>query len=944
MKTKKVLKYVVPAVGVAALATSLPLALTSCSNDSNTLDVSKDVQWSINENTTYYISKNAPQMPILNGAVKLINGNFSSATITYQWYKNSLPITNGQDANNSQYVVPKDNGIGNYNCVARISYNNKTYTATSPVFIVTNNPVVLTVNATPSKQNLLSNFVGQLQGFGSTLNATLTSMDANLNLKELAATNSIKYEWHKKGLFGDTIVSYGPTFTPTSWGLYYCTTTIISNGQYVTNSSGYKLILPNAIQASLASNVNNYANGNYYLDSKNTSFTLTPSVNKYMGKPVNSNTSVVPATMWLQKTDNGPFTINNNKFTVVHPMANSQQQMTISKPGDYIFVEAMYPTGTTDFTNYATIQNFYYQEFKVLTSQKISIPGIDSITSPQMQQVQRLLANVNNINEFSDPTNLQGIILKKEILKTLGLTNEADVSFKLGTNPGPSHGANTPASYYQVTLTFTALPGYEIVGQNQMTFATGVQGTTVLQNFTANVQKVKQQIVNNLNTAGSIAKLENDLKSHGTIYQSIAKLINSGGTEGSLSTNNGKPGLSGAGKPASYAAQPTPNTESTSGQGNNEESGSSSTQGGTTQNPPASESPTTPNFPANSYTYEVELSPNPGKNAKYTAKLVLKASPGYSFDNNIMTTYTLDLGQLNYYGSVQNLNKFKVPSFVLPLLKLGITSKFINQDWMAYLLSTDVVPYAMQVIFGWQGKASYQGPAVWTLKNGKYSVSYTFKSNDTNKWAFGFTNKPSTTITIDTGLTKLPPNVMNQWISVNPVTQNSVTITKGQSTTLSVSATNNAPQQIRGLFKLKYQWQQLETTPSAGTGSLSGKAGTTQQWVNCTGKGNDSPTFTVSPSQTTQYRCQVSLYPIALINKPIGYPVYSDTITVTVNPTAAPSGPAAGSEGNSSTGSTASGSSTSTPGNPQGGSSSAASDPKAPATPAVKPEPTVKPQ
>lgn len=898
MKLKKTAKILIPSLAATSLIVALPLALTSCSS-SDKFDASKDIQWAVPQQTTYFYSKANPQMPILNGNFTFTNKKFDSATVTYQWYKNSLPM---QNASSSQLVIEKG-GQGNYYCQARINYNGNQYVAQSPIYIVEQSPITLTVQTTPNPtNNFLSNFIGQLDGYCGTLSATLTSTDASINLKELDKEGNIQYSWIQKGIFGDKVVSTSPTFTPTSLGVYYCKVQIIYNGQYLISSSPYKVILPNAIDSTISSNINNHGSGdNYYLGTKEgtQSFTMTPKATKYMGKDLSTVNNLALASMWVKKIDttgnnpNNPLTydvtsttvgsnpstpsapsnptntVDNGKYEVISPMRLGEQSLNIKTPGEYVLIEAMYPQGVESYQDYGQIKNFKYTKVDVSMDQEITIPGIDNNTSTQMTKAQQLIVAQNNIKAFNDPSSVQYKSLQEGILKIFGLTNKATVNFQLSNNPG---NKNKPLKNTNTSSTDSSSSGSSssVVNSNNSSPSTTNQPKETHDTTTSTTPSVPSGNSSSTNTNPPLQRAN--------CYQVTANFTALPGYE-----------LNGTTSFKSFTSiegtTTLPNFETTvKGMKDTFNDDLNNFDGGAKallqdlSNPSTSKiynkirqqiDAKLTNIPDDAYNFKVIMSDNPGEGANFSAKIEFTTTDGYGFDDKGTTKFTMDLGELSkIQGFVQTITPndaiIKALNFAFPKIKDG------------NLLSSNLVGYALDAALGFVGKADFVTPPTWDTSSSPYKVSYTFKTSNPKKFMFNDpkTNKPvdTYTITLQTGVTSLANNHNNPWVNVNSAIESPDKPIVNKPVTLSVTANLKLPDQLKSLsqlLQLNFQWQSSTSN------------GNDAQWKDIEGANKAIYTFTPTSTSTTYYRCKVTLSPIVIDSIHLGESLYSNVVTVT---------------------------------------------------------------
>ncbi|GAA5414863.1 hypothetical protein [Ureaplasma ceti] len=1039
MKLKKTAKILMPTLAIAGLVVSLPLALTSCSSNAQ-FDPNTEVEWAVPRQTTYFYSNANPQMPILNGNFYFKDSKYQASNVTYQWFKNALPITN---ANSSQFVV-NQGGKGNYYCQARMTVDGNQYVATSPVYIVTGSPISLNIQSTPNPTgSFWTKFFGQVDGYNGTLNAILTSTDASVNLQQLNEQGNIQYQWIQETILGQTVVSTNPNFVPTNPGLYRCKVQIIYNGQYLITSSSYKILLPNAIDSSLTSNINNVgSNGNYYLGTKSgtEAFTLTPTFKSYntatnvaqglehgnfdfdwavkellkalLGDAnVNSilknylkeidkllptvksiileklkevlatyspeiiklvsdainqlgtsaklpetvinwlqnNSSnviklaipaiekllsgnidkltlpnpdtIIPngnplskviskdlpkgtgygipnnlqlATMWIKKIDtssNNPDnpltlsavqglaklsaeaqandssaknsfsstttnptpatptsstsgdapsksstpapsisssdTIYNGEYQIIKPMRLGEQPLNVNTPGKYILVEALYPRGANTYTEYGQIVNFKYTTVNVDMAKKIWIPGINDSSSTQFTQAQSVIVAQNSLSAFNDPNSKDYQFLQTKILNIFGLTGKANVEFILGKNPGnknkplngkPNSEPLTAADCYKVTVKFTALPGYELEGTTSFTSITSVEGTTTLPKFMSTMQGMKSEFATDLNNYAKTLKVKDPNAPRAT--QALVDDLNKG--------------------PANSVMY-----KEMSGQIN------------------AALSKLDPKIPADSYTYKIQLSPNPGIGKNFSAKIIFTAVQGYGFTDAGLTTFSVDLGTLDQVHGYAAIIK-QPNANLMKALNVGF-AQINNGD----ILSSPLIGYALELAFGYNGQAKYVGPATWDQTKSPYSVTYTFKTVDKNKFVFsngkGGTSE-TWSVTFKTKVTKLNANHNNPFIQLTPVTKTA----NGSDTVLSTSGQIvNVPKQLSSIetfIQLNYQWQEATSDDASAT------------WSDIPGA--NKATYSFKPSGSKYYRCKVTISPKLLTTITIGEPIYTSPLNV----------------------------------------------------------------
>ena len=937
MKFKKTLKYVVPAVGVAALAVTLPLALTSCKSDdgqsiniNGTVLTSNSIEWTYSRDQTYWVNAKSPELPILNGNIYVGKDNSILNTkgvqVTYQWYKNAVPIQNEADANSSQYVVKTlEKYPSNYFCVARISYQGKQIVSTSPLFIVEPSPLSASIEyLNPTRK---PKFLSSVDGFNSQLKAVATSTSTNFDLPSEIKKGNVQFQWMKKAiLFGqDKIVGQQEVFSPSEPGIYYCNITVIKDGQAVTVKTKDEVVLPNTLVSSIKSDNNSQTentktSGNTFYLKQTGETTLTASLDSYMGQTPSapsapsapssrnkrSTLSGVYATMWLKKVDDaGGYASNEmlGNYEIVAPMSSDDHSVKLGKneTGDYLLVEAIYPQGTqpSDLTNYSNITGIKYTDVKVEPTRNINLDKLDPAA---IAKVRDTINEQTQVSNFLNQTSTGYKNLVSTILKELGLIGKANVEFTVNNGNESAiekqtsdSDDNNQTSNTNVTVTVTLKPanGYNFENKTLGTWTTNIQKYQVLNNFASLVNStngtkkdnIVTQLKSNLNQSNYNTWLTN-VKEDGTTYNQIMNIITGKSEEVVTSKQD-------------------------------------------------------VNIPSNSFKMKINFINNGSAASKKTTttssdsdgnssvKIVYTANPGFVFDNkgntqleytysNIANGFAIDptnttiTSLLPKIGGLLDLGGIIEKLFPQITPYLGIINKVLQDP---YIWGSNLGAEIVKLISGLGGKTTIEGDPV-VAASGKYKTfTYTFKTNNPNKWKFPSTaaskkdlSSDTTTITLQTKIPKdkeLPLNYTNGWISIPTISSSNETkpSSKEGSTTLTVNATIAAPSFLSSFLKLNFEWYQQ--TPATET---DGKQ--TQEWTYISDQ-NGSNTLTISsPKAGTKYKCKIWLTVNGLPKLWIGHAVWSPEYTVPTDSSSSGSGSGTGSTSGGAEGSSSSSGST----------------------------------
>ena len=894
MKFKKTVKYVVPAIGVVALATSLPFALTSCGSDQgNSIKIkgktlkASNIEFAVPRNQTYWVSKNDPQYPILNANIYVGDDNSILNTegvlVTYQWYKNALPILTN-DANSSQYVVTSvDKSSDQYFCVVRISYEGKQIVKSSPLYTVTASPLFAKIeHLAPSR---FPSAFAQVNGYNSQLKAVVSSTSNDFDLQEEIKKGNVKFEWMKKSLLGqDKIVGQNELFEPTSSGIYYCNITIIKDGQYVTVKTKDEIVTPNPIESSISTSKDTTTKigvepKTFYVDSGQ-DVTLTPQLDKYLGQTPSTNSGVqskdingVYATMWLKKNTIGGYSSDNEIWKPITSMKAGGQAITFGNGnnpvGEYMLVEAIYPKNTTgnSFENYSSIANIKYTDIIVKQSENVeNLVNSALKNESNIAKVTKRLASITQVKDLIDTSSLGYNELTSNLLNDLGLSSIANLSFNV-INTNQTNGkenevardtGNISSSNVSVELVLTPKEGYSFNKTTSQQFVTGVQQYEVLNGFDSKVDSlienntIQTQLEINLAEA-TYKQWVQGLSEDGTQYKAIQNAICGNADSVASSSQN----------------QTYPNDSFNmtfklinNGKPSTEELEKSST-----------------------------ITKNTNSDGKCQVEITFTANPGYVFDTK-GTTKIVKVVQTTKDGWVVN----PINTVIKPLLanadtlinllgKIPQIQPYIKvvQDLLSnqYFVTTNLFGDIIKLILGLNGKAEIYGDPVWVDKGeGKNKqIKFTYKTLDKNKWMFG-TNKKSETVEVNIGtlVKETNENSLNGWIAPITLTtannDGNVNFDFGNSINLGISTTIKAPSFLSSFLKLNYEWYQ--STPSA-----TGKDGN-ENWTYVT-NGNGGPTLTISnPTSGTKYKCKVWIT-INGLPKPIwvGHALWSPVYTLT---------------------------------------------------------------